>query len=329
MGRESTGRGDGSGGREGDRPGGPGRPYADLNAAAAASAFQLPAIGLIWWIGNQLGDDHGTSVYGFFVLFGLACLLVIAPLVLPVVGLVHAMVHIMPADFLARAAVRHARGPRWAWHLVCTALLGVGWAGLTALLYGWTFGVTAPLFAALGVLPVLGLAYLRRRSRITGRPWGPWGAWLPSLFASVGLFLLVFVGGVLATVTGLVEDYEPPVLSAEQLAGDWRGDHGAVLRLRPDGHAELTKVPAQPEYYDDSADPPDPVFTRCDGTGSWDRRSNDPDGSSERDGVLVRLRGGCGDDTYWMIGGTAAEPELFVLFGDPDAAELRILKRDS
>ncbi|MEU1593842.1 hypothetical protein ABZ468_13550 [Streptomyces sp. NPDC005708] len=46
-----------------------------------------------------------------------------------------------------------------------------------------------------------------------------------------------------------------------------------------------------------------------------------------RDGVLVRLHGDCGDDTHRSVGGTEEEPGLFVLFGDPDAGELWILKR--
>ncbi|MEU5583270.1 hypothetical protein ABZ791_37605 [Streptomyces huasconensis] len=34
-----------------------------------------------------------------------------------------------------------------------------------------------------------------------------------------------------------------------------------------------------------------------------------------------------GQEAYWTIGGTELKPELFVLFGDPDAAELRITTR--
>jgi hypothetical protein len=61
----------------------------------------------------------------------------------------------------------------------------------------------------------------------------------------------------------------------------------------------------------------------CDGTGTWE-----PDADSdERDGVVVRLDGDCGQETRWSVSGTAHAPELFVLFGDPDAGELRILKR--
>lgn len=46
-----------------------------------------------------------------------------------------------------------------------------------------------------------------------------------------------------------------------------------------------------------------------------------------RDGVLLRLDGDCGEDTHWSVSGTEDAPELFVLFGDPDAGELWILER--
>lgn len=39
---------------------------ARLNEAAAVCAAQLPAIGLIWWIGNLLGDDYAyAGAFGF------------------------------------------------------------------------------------------------------------------------------------------------------------------------------------------------------------------------------------------------------------------------
>ncbi|MEU0423134.1 hypothetical protein ABZ235_05865 [Streptomyces canus] len=298
-----------------------------IDQDAAVCAAQFPAIGLIWWIREQLGDDYAyAGAYGAFAVFALACLLVVAPLVLPVLGLLHAVVHVLPAELLAHRAARRTRGPVWAWHLALTAVLGLIWAALALLLWDWPFTTTAPLFAALGVVPVFGLEWLRRRPR------GPWAVWLPSLFASVGLFLLVFLGGVLATVTGILEEYEPPVLSAGQLTGTWRGEEGAVLRLGTGGRAELTDVPAEDEP---GAGGPyaEPPFAVCDGTGIWlldDKGGHDPygDGPEGRPGVVVRLDGVCGQETYWRIGGTESEPELFVPFGDPDAPDVRILTRD-
>ncbi|MEU0949047.1 hypothetical protein ABZ379_41190 [Streptomyces canus] len=298
-----------------------------IHEAAAVCAAQFPAIGLIWWIRDQLGDDYANAgATGALAVFGLLCLLVVAPLVMPVLGLLHALVQVLPAQVLAHRAARRTRGPVWAWHLALTAGLGLAWAALALLLWDWPFTTTAPLLAALGVLPVLGLGWLRRRTRGLG------AIWLPALFASVGLFLLALLGGVLATVTGIVDEYEPPALSAGQLAGVWRGEKGAVLRLGTGGRAELTDLPteAEPGSVDPYAEQP---FDVCDGTGTWlldDKGGHDPygNGSSGRAGVVVRLDGGCGQETYWRIGGTESEPELFVPFGDPDAPQVRVLTRD-
>ncbi|MDF3145586.1 hypothetical protein [Streptomyces sp. T21Q-yed] len=300
------------------RPDGSTTVFAELNTAAAIAAAQLPAAWLLWWVVEVTGsDDYGIGYGGAF---GLVCLFLFVPLILPVLGLLHAAAHIGPAGVLARLAAGRLRGPRWAWHLLCATAVGAVWAVLTAVLWGWPFLRTAAALAALGVLPVLGLAYGRGRARATGRVWGAWGVWLRSALLSAALFMLVIVVAVPATVTGLIEEYEPPKLSAERLAGVWRGEDGAVLRLHTGGRAEVSKLPAQAESGDWY---PDPIDV-CDGTGNWS-----PGEHSGRDGVLVRLDGGCGRDTYWTIGGTEQEPELFVLFGDPDAGDLRILKRPS
>jgi hypothetical protein len=66
-------------------------------------------------------------------------------------------------------------------------------------------------------------------------------------------------------------------------------------------------------------------FTVCHGTGTWSPGRDGPLHSPDRDGVLVRPGGDCGQETYWTIGGSERDPELFVLFGDPDSGDLRIL----
>jgi hypothetical protein len=37
---------------------------------------------------------------------------------------------------------------------------------------------------------------------------------------------------------------------------------------------------------------------------------------------------GCGDATFWTLGGSEDEPQLYVLFGDPGSGDLRRLRRD-
>ncbi|MER6182507.1 hypothetical protein [Streptomyces sp. NPDC001652] len=292
-----------------------------VNAAAAVGAAQLPAALLIGYVGITTGDDYGGSASAY----GLVCLFLLAPLWMPFLGLLHACAQTLPAAVLARLTVRRVRGPEWAWHLAWAAVLGLVWAGAVSVPAGLPFAATAAAFVALGILPVLGVAYFGRSGRSRGRAWGCAGTWILSAGVSFVLFMVVFGGAVLATETGIVEEYEPPQLSAGQLAGVWRGEDGSVLRLHPGGRAELTALPTVSEHDDWSADPP---YTVCEGTGAWEPVRADKDDDADRDGVGLRVDGGCGAPTLWTIGGTEREPELFVLFGDPDAGALRILTRD-
>ncbi|WP_369247349.1 hypothetical protein [Streptomyces sp. R41] len=304
---------------------------AELNAAAAVCAAQLAVACAIWWVGTFDDDTHGAGSGGGLAAAGLLCMLVFGPLLLAVLGLLHAAAHTMPAATLARLTTRRVRGSEGAWHLAFVVVLGVLWAAVAVVLGGVPpIGTIALLIAASGVLPGLGVAYVRRRERATGRVPRSRRIWIRSALASFGMCVLVAVAGAVGLSTGLIEEYEPPKLSAEQLAGVWRGDGGAVLRLRAGGRADLTALPAQPEFQDVTTKD----FTRCDGTGSWflDTEGRydpyvDTDDPSQRDGVVVHIQD-CGHDTYWTIGGSEGSPELFVLFGDPDSGDLRILKRD-
>lgn len=276
----------------------------EWNRAAALCAGQLPLVWLAWWFAMEAGRDDYDQAGGAFL--GIFCVM----LILPLLGLLHATVQIMPAATLARLRPRAVRGPEWAWRLGGSVLIGTGWSALGYAVWGWPVADTLPWFAGVGALPVLVLARLR------GRPWGSWGVWLRSAGAS---FVLFVVCG--ASAAPLAGHYEPPELSDGQLVGDWRDADGGVLRLAPDGQAELTRVPAHNDIDEDGD------FSLCDGTGTWTRQGGSDFRDTDRDGVLVRLDGECGQETYWTIGGTELKPELFVLFGDPDAGELRIITR--
>ncbi|MFJ9816677.1 hypothetical protein ACIRU3_15645 [Streptomyces sp. NPDC101151] len=285
---------------------------ADLSAAAALSGAQVPAAGLLVWIQSFSRDNYGVGNGGAL---GALCFLVFAPLLLPVLGMAQTFVLTLPSVVLARLAGRRLRGPSWLWHLVAPVVPALVLGGLSALLWSWPLTTTVAVSAALGVLPTLGVGYVRRRT------WRPWGVWWRAALGSVALFVLAFGGGVLATETGLIAEYEPPKLTTAQLAGEWHGPHGAVLRLHPGGRAEAIGLPAQPPDYDWLRK----EFVRCDGVGSW--KPEDGEDSGGRDGILLRLEGDCGEDTHWSFGGTTDAPELFVLFGDPDGGTLRILHR--
>ncbi|MFJ6074408.1 hypothetical protein ACIQFU_26850 [Streptomyces sp. NPDC093065] len=283
----------------------PDRHEADWNRAVALCAAQVPLVWLAWWFVMEAGrDDYGYGGGGYL---GICCV----PLILPFIGLFHAAAQIAPAAALARLRPRTFPGPGWAWHLAGSVLVGAGWSVLGRVLWDRPVGDTLPWFAGVGVLPVLVL------DRLRGRTWGGWGVWLRS--AGAGLVLFVVCGVPAAALAG---DYEPPRLSAGQLAGEWRDEDGGVLRLVRGGRAELTRVPVHNGVAEEGD------FSRCDGTGTWTFERDNEFMDTDRDGVLLRLDGDCGEETYWAIGGTERNPELFVLFGDPDAGDLRILGRD-
>jgi hypothetical protein len=284
----------------------------DLDAAAAGSAAQLPAAFLVWWFGTFTEDDYGVGYGGAF---GVFCLCLFLPLVLPVLGLLHSVLHLLPGWALIQPlARRFSDRTLWAWRLSGAAVVGALWAAVPAVVWNWPFATTALWCVGLGVWPVLWVELARRKAGVTGPSSGCLGRWFRPASVSAGLFLLVFLGGVLATVTGLLKEYEPPKLSREQLTGVWRGEDGAVLRLLPDGRAVLTDVPVP--------DPEGWEAATCHGThhGTWT--------AGNRDGrVGVSLSGGCAA-TFWSASGTKDEPELFVMFGDPDSGDLRVLERD-
>ncbi|MGW3149904.1 hypothetical protein ACWDG1_35610 [Streptomyces sp. NPDC001177] len=276
----------------------------DFGLAVPLCAAQIPSAALLAWIIDASGDDYGSGYGGAF---GILCLLVFAPFLLPFPGLVQTVLLTGPA----LVAARRFGGPGWVWYLVGPVAPAAVWGAPAALLRDWPPVTTVMCLTALGVLPSLGVA------RTRGRTWQPWGLWWRSALASVPLFVLTFGGGALATVTGLIPQYVPPKLTTAQLIGVWHGPGGSELRLGPGGRAEATRPATQPTGDDFGIKD----YVRCGSSGTWE-----PDRSG-RDGVLVRLDGDCGHDTRWTIGGTEDDPELFVLFGDPDAGELWILKR--
>ncbi|WP_416982722.1 hypothetical protein [Streptomyces sp. T028] len=288
------------------------RADADVTAAVAVGAAQLPAAWLLRWIVELSSDPYGRDYGGGL---GLAFVVLFAPLYLPVLGLLQAWAQTLPAAALAELTHGRLPLPRWVRHLAASALIGAVWAAAAAAFWDWPFGTTVLVLAALGVLPVLAMAYAR------GRAWGAWGVWLGAGVGSVLLFVLAIPVALLATVTGLIEEYEPPRLSAAEVTGVWRGANGAELRLLRGGRAELARMTADAESGEE------PVV--CEGTGTW---AFEREESSKWDSVVVRLAEGsgtgstCGDETSWTIGGTDDEPELFRFIGDPDAGEVRILE---
>ncbi|MCF3125586.1 hypothetical protein IPZ68_38715 [Streptomyces arenae] len=312
------------------------------------SAAQWPVAGLVAFV-LSLDDDSYGAAGG--PAFGLACALVFAPLLLPVVGLVHSAVLTLPAVWLGRAGAgwcgrerdagagagrrralldRLGRVPEWGWSLAGLLPVGAAWGAFAAAL-GAPFTTAALWIAASGVLPALNVAYCRRREQRLGRPLRK--VWILSGLVSLGLCAALVGLAVVATVTGLLKEYEPPALAPEQVAGVWRsggGDGGGDVRFRL--------------YADRRAEVPG-----CPGTGTWTMAEDEV---LKRPAVVVEPGGGpgagtdpaadvrsggsvgdaddidvCADAQAWIVGGTGVDPELFVSEGDPDSPDVRILRK--
>ncbi|WP_159056501.1 hypothetical protein [Streptomyces yokosukanensis] len=287
----------------------------DIAAAIPVNAAQLPAAGLLWWIWSASQDQYDTGYDGAL---GIFCLLIFAPLLLPLLGLVLSAVLTLPAILLARPLLRWFGGPEWACRTVAAAAAAIGWGAAAALLLRTPFATAAAVLTALGLLPALGIAYVRTRS------WSRWGLWWRSALACAGLFALALGGGIAASATGLIPQYEPPRLAPARLAGVWHGERGAELRLAPGGRAEARGLPAEPTDNDSTA-PDSKDYVICAGTGTW-KPDDDPYGT-DRVGILLHFDRDCGLDTHWSVSGTESAPRLFALLGDPDDGTLRILDR--
>ncbi|MER6025083.1 hypothetical protein [Streptomyces sp. NPDC001851] len=284
----------------------------DLAAAIPLNAAQLPAAGLLWGIWTASKDQYDTTYGGAW---GILCLLVFSPLLLPPLGLLVSAVLTLPASVVARLLVRWSGGPEWACRTVAAAATAVGWGAVAAALLRWPFVTTASVLTALGLLPALGITYVRTRS------WSVWGLWWRSALACAGLLALTLGGGLAVSATGLVPQYEPPELTPAQLSGVWHGVNGAKLRLVPGGRAEARSLPSEPTDKDWAAHD----YVICAGSGTW-KSDTDPDGSN-RPGILLHLDTDCGLDTHWWVGGTEGAPQLFAVLGDPDGGTLRTLDR--
>ncbi|MEV0317066.1 hypothetical protein ACIBKX_31450 [Streptomyces sp. NPDC050658] len=283
---------------------------ASVTAAAAASAGQLPVAAVTAFVLSLDDDSYGTGYGGAF---GLACIALFLPLLLPLLGLIHACVQPLVGLSLGHAAARGVRrGPEWAWMLGAQLVPGAGW-GLFSLAVGGPFVEVALWAAVSGVLPSLAVAYWRGRvARTRGGQLAPVRMrriWVRSGLASAALCVALLGAAFLGTVTGLIKEYEPPRLSAGQLAGEWRDedDGEVVLRLRADGRVDL------------ALDADDPA--RCESTGRWTQDVDSDDGRP----VVAIETDGCGGRELWTIGGTEEDPELYVTSGDPDAPEIEIL----
>ncbi|MFI7010404.1 hypothetical protein [Streptomyces sp. NPDC050145] len=285
----------------------------DAELMAAACTLQLSVGGALAMVATFDDNSYGQG----FNSMGLACVMIFAPIVLPFLGWLQCAVQALPALALGDVLAVRVPGPRWRGRVLAALLVAAVWAVLPTALGLSSYATSLLACAAFCAFPVYAATrpwrWVRRRLRM----------WATGLFGGGLLALLTLVAGAAAQGIGLMPVYEPPVLTRGELVAEWRdADDGAVLRLDANGRARLTRLPAEDLFA--SAEPGDPEFSRCTGTGTWSRQAGD--GSLDA-GVEIDVPA-CTDTTlHWTIGGTREDPELYVLFGDPDAGDLHILTR--
>ncbi|MET9606293.1 hypothetical protein ABZZ17_14645 [Streptomyces sp. NPDC006512] len=290
----------------------------ELPAAAATAAGQLLLLGagafVLAGITDEYGPEHGEGAFGTTLV---SWLLVIAPVLLPVLGLLHTALFALPVAGPAHALGSRSRIPGGVWAALLTVALAALYAAAGRWWYDLPYGATWAWVAGTGLLPVFAARYARTRDV---RPWGT----VVRAAAVTGAGLLLLGGGLAADRAGLLPEYRPPRLAPSQYAGEWTGD-GARLVLRPDGTARAEGLPVTG---------PDGGVAYCTGAGTWtfDPEAAAPAGApaepAHRDGVWLDVSPCADSAPAWRIAGTTRRPELFALLGDPDAGVRKVLRRE-
>ena len=112
--------------------------------------------------------------------------------------------------------------------------------------------------------------------------------------------------------------YEPPRLDEARVAGTWSDGRGGTLTFGSDGRATAHRV----EVHAFTGDV-EPVVRRCTGTGTWWYRSGDEPWSQS---VHVAVEG-CALEP-WGVYGSPEHPKIFVYAGDPDVADVYVLRKE-
>ncbi|TRV74258.1 hypothetical protein FKN01_25010 [Streptomyces sp. 130] len=274
---------------------------------------------VVYFLAGLRNEHYFAAGIGAYV--GYLIALVAASVMLALAGLIGSAAVVLPVVQLSRLSARRAgraETKRW-----CLAVCGVVaataavCAGVPALLLGggWTVLPVVLLATFVGLVPAVLCTRAVTVVRRNGARFG-----LAALVLAGGALLsaVVFVGGLVAYGTGLIQGYEPPRLTAAQLVGTWSDEHGGTLTLRPDGTALAHDLGARPEDETDDEGAPG----RCEGTGTW-AMGVSPSGTAQFELSVS----GCMEGPGWHIGGTDERPTLYYWIGDPDSLNQYALER--
>ncbi|MFZ3498400.1 hypothetical protein ACODT5_35110 [Streptomyces sp. 5.8] len=275
--------------------------------AETVAAAQFLVGALLWWVSpgesDAYGVGYGTFAIGLILEVAFAC--VFLPLFAAVAGWVHSTLVTTPVMELSNAVGLRTRisAPRWA--LPVLVLLAGVYAAPVALLIRTSYLATWGWIAAAGVLPVGVAVYarMRQRRKLRMRLW--------TLAATAFAVPAALVAGF------LMPPYQPPALERGDYVGEWAGS-GVRLELDAEGGAMAEKLPVDDGFG---------VTDRCSGRGTWEHTGGSDDGYGP--GVALSVAECEEASLYWRVAGSEEEPQLFVLIGDPDSGDVRILRKQA
>lgn len=276
--------------------------------AGTVAGAQFLAGTLFWWVSPGESDAYGVGFGTFAIglILEVAFVCVFVPPLSFAAGWVHGTLFTTPVMLLSNAVGVRTRIPAPRWAVPVLVLLAGLYAAPVALLIRTSYAATWGWFAAAGVLPVGVCVYarMRQRTKLRVRLW--------TLAATVIAVPVALVAGF------LMPPYQPPVLERADYVGVWTGS-GVDLELDAQGAATVEGLPVDDGFGE--ADRTD----RCSGRGTWEHATGTAHGYGA--GVVLSVADCEKASLYWQVAGTAEEPQLFVLIGDPDGGDVRVLRK--
>lgn len=271
--------------------------------AETVAAGQFQAAAVFWQLVSFTEEPYGRGYGGGIgILFSFAFMCTLQPALMFGVGWVHSALFTTPVMELSNAAGVRTRIPAPWWALPAAALLAAVYAAPMALLTSSSYAATWGWTAAAGVLPVVVAVYarMRQKTKASVRRW------------TLGPAAIAMLAAIVAAIAW--PPYEPPVLQRADYIGVWTGD-GVRLELDARGAVVAGGLPVVRGWDEEG---------RCTGRGTWKSRQA---ADSYRAGVLLDVPGCPKASLEWELAGTAESPELFVLIGDPDEGDVRVLRK--
>ncbi|MFF3561847.1 hypothetical protein ACFYXS_17550 [Streptomyces sp. NPDC002574] len=239
-------------------------------------------------------------------------------------GVAASLLHALPAAALGHALSRRAGLPRALCCLVAEAVLAAVLAASAPSL-GLPYLTVWCWIAGAGAAPVLAASFYAVGPNPQGKTGWPRQKQVAFQISVVGVALVgvVFAGGLVAYGTGLVKEYEPPVLdSGADYAGTWRDEFDGVIRFSADGTFTARGI----REYDADASGLYSYYVGRSGPGTW--RYVEEGGGGVPGGLTLAFGDGGPEMGQWSSRGTEARPVLYQELGDPDRAIRYLLRKD-